>query len=86
MSISDASEYYQVESNAATNVEGSVPYLTEAAFLDFVLFCVNFEKTQYHQRHNDNVWYHIYCDVNAHSLCKAIMNNSVLISLGTEDQ
>ena len=33
-----AFEHDQKESNVAANVEGSVPYLTEAKFLDFVHF------------------------------------------------
>lgn len=40
-----AFEHDQQESNTATNVEGNVPYLTEAKFLDFIHFWMNFEKT-----------------------------------------
>lgn len=43
-----AFQHDQKESNAATNVEGSVPYLTEAKCLDFVHFWTNFEKNHCH--------------------------------------
>lgn len=47
---------FEHESNTATHVEESVPYLTEAKFLDFIHFWMNFEKTQCHERHNDSVY------------------------------
>jgi len=76
-----AFEHDQKESNAAANAKGCVPYLTGAKFLDCVHFWTDFEKTQCHPRHNESVWHHVYHEVNAHSLCKAVTNNSGLISI-----
>lgn len=40
--------------------------LTEGKLLDFIHFGMNFEKTQCHQKHNDSVLNHVYCDLNDH--------------------